>query len=224
MVSIAILAGGQSQRMGQDKAFLNVGGRLAIERVIAQVESLTDDLFISANSPEKYKLFGLPIVKDIFPDKVVLGGIYSALESAKYPQVLVVACDMPLLNTALLRYLINLASTAEVIAPLRHEKETRLSKKAESLNLEDAGFYPEVLHTIYHKNCLPALKVCLLANQLRVTDFLAKVAVRYIKPEEIAKIDPWGYSFINMNRIEDWQTVNELILQSPKPWATAHYE
>ena len=58
LVSVAILAGGQSKRMGRDKAFLELGGQLVIERVIATVAPLTDDLLLGTNSPEQYARFG----------------------------------------------------------------------------------------------------------------------------------------------------------------------
>ncbi len=192
LVSIAILAGGQSKRMGRDKAFLEVGGVPTIERIIAQVQPLTNDLFISTNFPEKYKPLGLRTVTDIYPHKATLGGIYSAIEAAYHYHVLIVACDMPFLNSALLGYLINLAPTAEIIAPL-------------------TGTHPETLHTIYSKPCLPVIKPRLLANQLRVLDFFAEVTVHYVSSNEIAKFDPIGTSFINMNSPADWQIACDLV-------------
>ena len=162
MVSVAVLAGGQSKRMGQDKAFLEVGGQRVIDRVLAQVKPLTDDLFIGTNSPEKYKEFGLRLVPDIYPDKAALGGIYSAIAAARYARVLIVACDMPFLNVGLLQHLIELAPTADVIAPLIEPPQ------------------PETLHAVYGKNCLPAIEPRLRANKLRVIGFFEAVSVRYV--------------------------------------------
>ena len=50
MISVAILAGGKSTRMGRDKAFLEVGGKMVVERVIERVQPLTDDLFVNTNT------------------------------------------------------------------------------------------------------------------------------------------------------------------------------
>jgi molybdopterin-guanine dinucleotide biosynthesis protein A len=189
---VAILAGGQSKRMGQDKAFLEVGGRLVIERVKAQVESLTDDLFISANSPEKYAYLGLPVIPDIYPDKAALGGLYSVVYAARHNHVLVVACDMPFLNVALLHHLIDLAPTADAIVPLINPPQ------------------PETLHAIYSKNCLPAIEQRLLANQLRMIGFYDDVSVRYVEADEIARFDPEFHSFLNMNTPQDWQKIQTI--------------
>lgn len=192
MVSIAILAGGQSRRMGQNKAFLHVGDRPVIERVIAAVTPLTDDLFISANAPDKFAAYGLPIVADVYPDKAALGGIYSVIQAARHPHVLVVACDLPFLNAALLRHLIGLAPTADVVIPLIQPPQ------------------PETLHAVYSRTCLPFIQKRLLANQLRVIGFFEEVSVRYVEGDEVAQFDPEFHSFINMNTPEDWQRVREL--------------
>lgn len=193
MISIAVLAGGQSRRMGQDKAFLDVGGRPVIERVLAAVAPLTDDLFISANASDRYEQFGRRIVPDIYPDKAALGGIYSAIHAASHDHVLVVACDMPFLNPGLLQYLMDLTPTADVVVPLVTPPQ------------------PETLHAIYSKSCLPAIESRLLANQLRVIGFFEEVLVRYVQREEIARFDPNFFSFINMNTPEEWQKVQMLV-------------
>jgi len=193
VVSVAVLAGGQSKRMGQDKAFLEVGGERVIERVLARVKPLTDDLFINTNSPEKYERFGLRMVADVYPDKATLGGIYSSIQAAYHHHVLIVACDMPLLNIKLLRYLADLAGSADVIAPIIDPPQ------------------PETTHAIYSKACLPAIETRLLQNKLKVIGFFDDVSVRYVDRAEISKFDPHFYSFINMNTPEDWQQIKILV-------------
>lgn len=192
MVSIAVLAGGQSRRMGQNKAWLEIGGRLVIERILATVQPLSDDVFISTNSPQQYKKLGVRVVEDIYPHKAALGGIYSAIYAARYQHTLIVACDMPFLRIELLRYLINLAPTADVVAPLVEPPQ------------------PETLHAVYSKTCLPAIESRLLRNKLRIIGFFGDVSVRYVGQEEIAKFDPDLHSFINMNTPQDWERVKAM--------------
>lgn len=196
-VSVAILAGGQSKRMGQDKAFLPVGGQRVIDRVISRVAGLTDDLFISTNSPEKYVGFGLRTVPDVYPNKAALGGLYSVIRAAAHSHVLAVACDMPFLNAALLQYLISLAPTAAVIAPVVSPPQ------------------PETLHAVYSKDCLPAIETRLQANRLRVIGFFDDVPVRYVPQAEIARFDPQLYSFINMNTPQEWERVQTMAQNMP---------
>ena len=178
--------------MGQDKAFLEVGGRRVIERVLDVVRPLTDDLFISTNSPEKYQEFGLRLVADIYSDKAALGGIYSVIQAAGHPSVLVVACDMPFLNVKLLQHLVGLASTADVVIPVIDPPQ------------------PETLHAVYSKNCLRAIETRLLANKLRIVGFFDDVAVHYVNRDEVARFDPHFYSFINMNTPLEWHKVQTI--------------
>lgn len=197
MVSVAILAGGQSKRMGRDKAFLEVGGQPVIERVINRVRGLTNDLFISANEPEKYVRFNLPLVADIYPDKAALGGMYSVIQAARHPHVLVVACDMPFLHVGLLQHLVELAPTADIVIPLINPPQ------------------PETLHAVYSKACLPAIERRLLTNQLRIIGFFEEVSVRYLERAEVAKFDPQFYSFLNMNTPEEWEKVQAIAKTLP---------
>ena len=197
MVSVAILAGGQSRRMGRDKAFLPVGGRPVIERILTRVKPLSDDVLINTNSAPLYEQFGLRIVADIYPDKAALGGIYSALVSARHFYVLVVACDMPFLNGDLLRYLVNLAPSADAVIPV--------IKPAQ----------PEMLHAVYSKNCLAAIQSRLLADRLQIIGFLDDVSVRYVEQNTIAKFDPHFHSFINLNTPTDWQKAQKMAQTLP---------
>lgn len=178
--------------MGQNKAFLEVGRQAVIARVLDRVQALTDDLFISTNTPEQYEKFGLRMAGDIYPDKATLGGIYSAIHAARHPHVLVVACDMPFLKSDLLRYLMELAPTADVVAPLITPPQ------------------PETTHAVYSKACLSAIEPRLLANKLRVIGFFEEVRVRYVTREEVAPFDPHFHSFINMNTPEDWEKIKSI--------------
>ena len=183
--------------MGQDKAFLDVGGRRVIERVLEVVQPLTDDLFISTNAPEKYAEFGLRLVEDVYPHKAALGGIYSVIHAARQPHVLIVACDMPFLNAALLQYLLELAPTADAVVPLVHPPRL------------------ETLHAVYSKKCLPAIESRLLADKLRIIGFFEDISIRYVNRDEVARFDPNFYSFINMNTPQEWQRVQTLAQKLP---------
>ena len=173
--------------MGRDKALLAAGGQLLIERVINRVKPLSDDLFISTNSPEKYAQFGLRCVVDVYSGKAALGGIYSALLAAQHPYVLVVACDMPLLNTALLQYLIDLAPTADAVIPIVDPP------------------HPEALHAVYSKKSIPAVEYRLHNNDLRVLHLFDDISVRYVERNEMASFDPEFFSFVNVNTPNDWE-------------------
>jgi len=116
-VSAAVLAGGQSRRMGRDKAFVPVGGRPVIERVIERVAPLSDDVLLIATTPRSIRPSSRPVGGRHLSRQGSLGGIYTALQAARYDRCLVVACDMAFLTPILLRYLIDLSPDYDVVIP-----------------------------------------------------------------------------------------------------------
>ncbi len=183
-LTVAIQAGGESSRMGRDKSFVLYQGRPMIEVVREQVKGLGEELILITNDPEPYAYLQLPLYADQYPGCGPLAGIHTSLKSASYEHVLIVACDMPLLNQPLLRYLISLRETADVIVPRW-------------------GKFPEPLHAVYSRACLPAVESYLEAERFKITGFYADVEVRYIDKEMIARFDPQGRSFTNVNTPAD---------------------
>ena len=183
-ITVAIQAGGQSSRMGEDKSFVLYNGRPMIETVLAQVAELGAETFIVTNNPEPYAYLGIETVGDIYPDHGSLGGIFTAVSHAAHPHTLIVACDMPWLERPLLQYLISLRQTADVVVPLWDK-------------------FPEPLHAIYSKACLAPIEENLKAKKLKITRFYGQVNVRYVEREEIEKVGGNGRSFANVNTPQD---------------------
>src|SRR5215510_12135823 len=91
----AILAGGKATRMGgRLKSFLTLEGRRIIDRQLDVLGALFSDIYISANDPEPFFGFDLPVVPDSMPDCGPLGGILAVLEASKSEHVFVLGCDM----------------------------------------------------------------------------------------------------------------------------------
>lgn len=179
-LTLAVQAGGKSTRMGQDKSFVPFDGRPMIEVVIDRVAGLGAELILITNKPDAYAHLGLPMFGDMFLDAGPLGGIYTAVHHAAHPHTLVVACDMPRLNRALLQYMIDLREIADIVVP-RWDK------------------FPEPLHAIYSKACLEPMREKLAAQQYKITGFYGRVNVRFVERDEIARFDPDGRSFVNVN-------------------------
>jgi molybdopterin-guanine dinucleotide biosynthesis protein A len=99
-----ILAGGQSRRMGQPKALLRLtpDGPTLIELALAAVRSVAADAILVTNAPETYAFLGCRMVADQFPGLGALAGIHAGLAVSAHEHNLIVACDMPFLNPALL--------------------------------------------------------------------------------------------------------------------------
>lgn len=184
--SLAIIAGGQSRRMGRDKAFVELAGKPLIEHVIERSADLGQaEAILVANKPAQFAHLGLPMYRDILPDKGSLGGIYTALAQAQNPDVLVLACDMPFVNTDLLRFMAaQINDETDIVVP----------------TVDD---YPQGLHAIYKKTCIEPIAEQLAADRLKIIRFYEQMRVRYLDESDYAAFDPRGRSFANINTPEE---------------------
>ncbi len=179
-VTGVVLAGGESRRMGQNKALMPLGGERLVDRVMRVLRESCSALLMVTNSPDVYADVGIDMVGDIWPGKGSLGGIYSAIEHAKTPYVLVVACDMPFLQAASLTYLIEQIGDFDVVMP-------------------DVLGEQQPLHAIYAKTCLEPIRRRLEADRLKIVGFLPDVRVRTVTEAELRPFDPELLAFQNLN-------------------------
>ncbi len=179
-----VLAGGQSRRLGRDKALLEFGGQTLLARSVETLAPLCREVIVVTNSPQAHAHPAARLVGDLLPGMGSLGGIYSGLVAAGTHYSLVVGCDMPFLNPAVISYLASQAPGFDVIMPRRDQ-------------------LLEPLHSIYSKPCLPFIKDLLDRRHLRIYDFLPHVRVRYVDEKELAPWDPDHRSFRNINTPQD---------------------
>ncbi len=192
MLTIAILAGGKSERIGGDKALLPLAGKPLIEHLLGRISGIGDELLICTNQPEQLAYLGIRTVPDLLPSYGSIIGLHSALSAAKNMHVLVLGCDMPFVNTQLLTYLADLAPKADVIVPFVK------------------GEY-EPLHAVYSRNCIEAIEVSLRLKQNRISGLYDKVSVHTVGETEISSFDPSGISFFNINTRKDLSRAEEII-------------
>ena len=131
---VVILAGGQSSRMGRDKAELLLAGETLLARQIKLVRAVgATEVFISGRAGPDYTQFGCLVLTDNFPHAGPLAGIESALQKCRNPLLLVLAVDMPQMPVAVLAELIKQSDGENGIIP-------RLAGHAEPL----AALYPRI--------------------------------------------------------------------------------
>lgn len=207
-LSAAILAGGQSRRMGADKAALRLipTGPTLIEQVIAAVSAVAAETLVVAND-ERLAWLGLPVVLDAFPGAGPLGGIYSAVAAARHDRCLVVACDMPFLSVPLLRSMAAWPGDYDVLAPFLPAGENRQGAPG--------GVY-ETLHAIYGRAALPAMREQLLAGQLKIVGFFPQVRVSPLPVEAVRQHDPALRSFFNVNTLARLVEARQLLATLPR--------
>ena len=188
MLTVVIQAGGQSSRMGEDKALKFFLGRPLIQRVIDRMKPIADELIVTTNRPAEYEFLGLRLVPDLKPGRGALGGLYTAIESATSPLVAVVACDMPFASPMLfegaLRFMVE--EDADIV----------IAKKDENY---------EPLHALYRREtCLPAIETAIEANQWKVISWFPQVKVRTLTFDEVKSFDPSDLCFWNLNTPEEF--------------------
>ncbi len=200
--------------MGRDKALLDFGGAPLIARVLERVRAVCAEVFIVANNVEAYARFA-PVIRDVYPGKGSLGGVYSGLLAAREEYALIVACDLPFLNEAVLRYLIALAPQADIVIPRAHTPsgDARHATRYDQLAVKESGL--QATHAVYSKRCLEPMRARLCANDLRIVNFFDAVHVRVVEPDEIARFDPQGLSFFNVNTPEEWESALRLWRDAP---------
>ena len=108
------LAGGMSRRLGRNKAVEKIGGESLIERVVGRLSQVSSETIVVVAEESRAEALDLPpwvrTAADIYPGSGSLGGIFTGLSAAKGDYGIVVACDMPFLNTELLGFMLDIAS------------------------------------------------------------------------------------------------------------------
>ena len=188
LVSGVALAGGQSKRLGRNKAVEKVGDQLLIDRVIQRLSQVTSETVVVV--AEEAKVADLPLppwvrtTADLYPGSGSLGGILTGISAAQGKYSVVVACDMPFLNVDLLRFMLDLVSEYDAVVP-------RIKGR------------PEPLHAVYSRNCLEPIEERLLAGELKIAGFFDEINVGYVEEDEITTFDPYFLSFFNINTQRD---------------------
>jgi molybdopterin-guanine dinucleotide biosynthesis protein A len=190
-----ILAGGKSQRMGRNKAFLDAGGVPLFERVYVVFRKLFSEIIIVANDARPFERYEALLRNDIIVNKGALGGLYTGLFYSSTYHAFCSACDMPLLNPQVIKYMTEGRDDYDVIVP----------KTAD-------GLHP--LHAIYSKNCLDPMRQLLERDDLRIVNFFQQVRVRYIEETEIKEFDPHMRSFINVNTEEQMEALRNILTEA----------
>ncbi len=141
-VSGIILAGGDSRRMGTDKAELKLGDQTLAEIQVLKLRQLgIDDIMISGyDRPVE----GTRAVSDIYSGKGPIGGIHACMKAARKPACLVVSVDAPLFPAEWLEKLVEeheggatVLSYNGEIEPLLAVYDTNLAQRAEELILKE---------------------------------------------------------------------------------------
>lgn len=179
-----ILAGGKSRRMGFDKQFIKMKGKLIVEHQVEALSKLFEEIIIVTNKPREYKGFGCRLVSDELPEFGPLGGIDAALKSSSSQFSYFIACDMPFLNNEYILYMKNRLLQAE---PRPQAIVTRF------------GNWIEPFNAYYSKELLPVILQAYRDKEMRISRVLEGAKVLYLEEAEARSFSPDWNMFTNIN-------------------------
>ena len=185
------LCGGRSTRMARDKALLPWGETDLLGHVIARLRAVAPDVVVLSGFEPRHAGRGCPVVTDRTADDGPIAGLEAGLAFAAGRPVLLLAVDLPLVATALLRTLVARLSGADAVVPL-------------------SARGPEPLCAAYGPGCLPAIRTRTAAGEKKMTAFWPDVRVREVPPRELARFGDPEAMFLNVNEPLDLERARRL--------------
>jgi len=177
-----ILAGGQSSRMGADKAMIQNDGKTLLEIAIEICKPDCNEILISSNNPV-HKIFGYQIIPDEIKNCGPMGGIYSCLKQSETDWNFVISVDSIFVTSDFLEFLISETGVVDAVVPVHKNGK-------------------EPLIALYHKNCLPAIQEKLDLKDYKMHHLLDSLHTRFVDVDGWIKKYP--EIFRNFNRPEDF--------------------
>ena len=190
MTGAIVLAGGKSERMGQDKAEIVFQGRTLLQHVVDVVGPLVESVVVVAARPDQYAVAGAQVIGDAFPGLGPVGGILTGLEALGPGFHLAVACDMPQLQPELLRFLLGLASVGgDAVVPV---VDGRL----------------ETLCAVYNFSAARRLGIFLEDGGRALHQALDLLETSFVTEPMWRPFDPEAVSFTNLNTVADFSALS----------------
>jgi molybdopterin-guanine dinucleotide biosynthesis protein A len=180
IISVAVMAGGKSKRLGQNKALIQINGITVVESVLNMVSPYVQKVMIITNTPEEYNFLDIETSKDVRPGFGPLSGIHSALSLASSEYVLVVSCDIPLVGSKQIEQLVS-SCRGHDITIFKHK-----------------NFEP--LCAVYRRSCIDALNELIDYNECRIIDLFPTLDVKVLRVDD-AEI------FRSINTKEDYDHI-----------------
>jgi molybdopterin-guanine dinucleotide biosynthesis protein A len=181
-----VLAGGKSTRMGRDKAFLPWADGTLLSHALKLLAEVTPNMRIVGDA-RKFASFGV-VVEDIYPDRGPLGGIHAALTNTMTDMNLVLAVDLPLIESRFLQFMCSLARDAHATV---------------TVPLADGLSQP--LCAVYRREFVHVAEPALQAGRNKIDALFKKVKARIIEPDEFTRAGFSAAMFRNLNTPEEWQ-------------------
>jgi molybdopterin-guanine dinucleotide biosynthesis protein A len=209
-----ILAGGDSQRMGRDKAGLLLGEQTLLQRVAATMQKIFPHVIVSVRRPrpdiDLPQVCDEPAKEGMLTGNGPLAGVAAGLGHIGTTWAFVVACDMPFVEPALVELLGSYRSKPPSVPPSQGGGRFSSPDKGRPGGVWYQAVVPVVqghqqtLAAFYARGCLDTIQAHLAGggkNSLRAV--LEKLQVRYVDEAELLAADPGSRSFFDLDTPQD---------------------
>ncbi len=190
-----ILSGGENRRMGRNKAFLPWKGRIFLQYILSALSPLFREIILVTREPVRYVGFPVKVVSDLDSDRGPLTGLLSGLSASRDPKNFCIACDMPMVRTELVQYMMQRAGTADALVAIVRGPS------------REGRPFPQPLHAVYDQRCLPVMEQHLREGRRGMQSLLRSLETQFLEEEEVARIDPDLSSFVSINTLEDYRAL-----------------
>ena len=177
-----ILSGGQSKRMGTDKALIHINEKTLLENAIEICNNFCSKILISSNH-EKHERLGYKIIPDEIKNCGPLGGIYSCLKHSKTDWNFVISVDAAFVEPEFIAFIISQVGDFDAVIPFHKNGK-------------------EPLIALYHKNSLTVIKKMLDLGNFKMQNLLHLVNTKYVDSQ--GYVERFPKLFHNLNRPEDF--------------------
>jgi molybdenum cofactor guanylyltransferase len=194
-----ILADGKSASLGGNKGTELIGGIPVIERVIKSLTPITTRILLvtGGDSITFSTLKSVEVIPDNYRIKRPLTGIYTGLCCSRSKANIIVTCDMPFLNPALLDHMVKILPSYDAIVP----RWPNMQK--------------EPLHAVYSLSCLLTMRKHLESNRYSIINVLKEMHVLHLNKRGFSELDPEFFSFFNINDQADIDWANKIAARKP---------
>ena len=175
-----VVAGGQSRRMGSDKALLRWGAGTLLDHAVTRLRAVCREVRVLSGRERRYADCGLPVDVDEVADGGPLAGLATALSVAAPRAVLLLGVDVPFVTVPLLAHIRDALAGSDAAVPVLV-----------------AGAEP--LCAAYGAACGSAVLDALAAGERKMTSFWPRVRVRRLDEGDLARFRPFGPLFRNLN-------------------------
>jgi molybdenum cofactor guanylyltransferase len=195
-VTAFVLAGGQSTRMGREKAMLELGGRTLLERALQLALTVAAEAMVVGSRGE-FERYGR-LLDDVYPGQGPLGGIHAALWASPTDLNLILAVDTPFLEARFLEFLVAQARESGAVVTLPRTAD---------------GFHP--LAAVYRRSFRETAEQALAEGRNKIDSLFAQVETRVLEEEELRRFAFAPAIFENLNTPEELERARRRLQEKP---------